>query len=223
MTIDYRGYGKSTGSPSEAGLISDGVAVVDWALNIAKIPPERIILLGQSLGTAVATAVTEHFVIERKIEFKALILIAAFSDIPTLMSTYAIGGFIPILSPLHSSLRGFFAKHIQETWFSANRLANLARQSKNVNVHLIHSKDDSHIPWTHSNTLFHAAANATSEKGLTAQQIDKAKFHQDLGDSGHVNQWISVANDGGRKTTRQDIVHHGGKSSLTWKSWRKLT
>ena len=212
LTIDYRGYGLSTGSPNEKGLITDGVTAVQWALDIAHIPPERIVLLGQSLGTAVATAVAEHFFVAEHIEFKGLILIAAFSDIPTLMSTYAIGGIIPILSPLrpYPFLRNFFARRIQETWFTANRLSTLVRRSTSVNLYLIHSKNDFDIPWTHSDMLFYAAANATSEHGLTSKQIDAAKTHRDLGDSGHINTWTMVGKDHGRKLIRQEIVHHGG-------------
>ncbi|KAL9073297.1 MAG: hypothetical protein Q9157_004792 [Trypethelium eluteriae] len=61
LTLDYRGFGVSTGSPTESGLISDGVELVNWAIHFARIPPERIVILGQSLGTAVATAVVHHF------------------------------------------------------------------------------------------------------------------------------------------------------------------
>ncbi|KAI6907468.1 alpha/beta-hydrolase [Hortaea werneckii] len=57
LTVDYRGFGHSTGSPTEQGLVIDGIALVEWVLNIAEIPPERIVIVGQSLGTAVASAV----------------------------------------------------------------------------------------------------------------------------------------------------------------------
>ncbi|RMX80031.1 hypothetical protein D0869_07866 [Hortaea werneckii] len=57
LTVDYRGFGHSTGSPTEQGLVIDGIALVEWVLNVAKIPPERIVIVGQSLGTAVASAV----------------------------------------------------------------------------------------------------------------------------------------------------------------------
>ena len=43
-------------------MIADGVALVNWVLEVAKIPPERIVILGQSLGTAVASAVALSFV-----------------------------------------------------------------------------------------------------------------------------------------------------------------
>ncbi|KAI7159315.1 alpha/beta-hydrolase [Hortaea werneckii] len=57
LTVDYRGFGHSTGSPTEQGLVIDGIALVEWVLNVAEIPPERIAIVGQSLGTAVASAV----------------------------------------------------------------------------------------------------------------------------------------------------------------------
>lgn len=214
LTVDYRGYGKSTGSPTEAGLITDGISLVKYAIEVARIPPERIVILGQSLGSAVATAVTEHFALENAVEFKSLILCAAFSDVPTLMSTYTIGGLIPILSPLRSYpfLSRFFAERIQETWFTFARLASLVRRSRNVNVHLIHATNDYDIPWSHSDTLFHAAANATSVEGLTLKQMDAVKIKVDLGESGWANLWKTVEEDGGRKIIRQDIVRHGGNS-----------
>ena len=219
MAVDYRGFGYSTGSPDEKGLIIDGIATVKWALDVAKIPPERIVLLGQSLGTAVATAVAEHFVVKEGLEFRGLVLVAGFSDLPTLLMTYAVGGVIPILSPLrpYPRLQQFFAERIQETWFSATRLANLVRKSKNINLRIVHSQNDFEILWTHSDTLFSAAANATStgEQGLTQKQIDSLKVHQDLGESGFSNLWMTVQEDGGRKLIRQDVVRYGGKPMLT--------
>ena len=218
MTVDYRGYGKSTGSPTEAGLVIDGVSLIKYAMEVARIPPERIVIVGQSLGSAVATAVAEHFAVYDAVEFKCLILCAAFSDVPTLMSTYAIAGFIPILSPLrpYPFLSQFFARHIQETWLTFERLANLVRISRNVNVHLIHAKNDYDIPWSHSDTLFHAAANATSAKGLTFKQIEAVKMKNDFGESGRTNIWKTVQEDGGRKYIRQDIVKYGGNFCTTF-------
>src|SRR5271154_2594021 len=42
LTFDYRGFGRSSGTPSESGLILDALAVVHWAMNVAGIPPSRI-------------------------------------------------------------------------------------------------------------------------------------------------------------------------------------
>lgn len=211
ITVDYRGFGYSTGSPNEQGLITDGIALTDWALRQSRLSPDRIVIQGQSLGTAVATAVTEYFAVERAIELRALVLVAAFSDIPTLMSTYALGGLIPVLSPLrpYPMLQRFFASNIQETWFTATRLANLVRKSTGLNLYLIHALNDYDIPWSHSDVLFHVAANATSASAMTTKQINGIKSYQDLGEAGWINTW-TAGQSLGKKVIRQEIVRHGG-------------
>ncbi|KAK5126755.1 hypothetical protein LTR85_009689 [Meristemomyces frigidus] len=146
ITIDYRGFGYSTGSPTEAGLITDGTALVDWALKTANIPPERIVILGQSLGTAVASAVALHFAdpdadlipsesrelrpliaSEDKLQpttFAGVILVAPFSSLPSLMLTYRIGGLLPLLLPLRPfpSIAGILTDKMLDKWLSAERL-----------------------------------------------------------------------------------------------------
>lgn len=54
LALNYRGYGGSTGTPTEAGLLRDAVAAYDFAR--ARYPAKRIVLFGESLGTAVAVA-----------------------------------------------------------------------------------------------------------------------------------------------------------------------
>lgn len=96
LAVDYRGFGKSTGVPSEVGLIHDGAATVNWAINVAKVPASRIVIMGHSLGTAVTSGVAEHFA-SRGVEFAGVILVAGFSSAPTLLSRYTAAGFIPVL------------------------------------------------------------------------------------------------------------------------------
>jgi fermentation-respiration switch protein FrsA (DUF1100 family) len=54
LIFDYRGYGESTGNPSENGLYLDAEAVYVYLLRDRKISPEKIVLYGESLGGAVA-------------------------------------------------------------------------------------------------------------------------------------------------------------------------
>ena len=54
--VDYRGYGRSGGKPSEEGLYFDGLAIYDAARERG-FPSNRIVLLGESLGCAVAAEV----------------------------------------------------------------------------------------------------------------------------------------------------------------------
>lgn len=54
LIIDYRGYGRSQGSPSEQGLYRDATAAWQWLTQVRGTPPEEIVLFGRSLGGAVA-------------------------------------------------------------------------------------------------------------------------------------------------------------------------
>jgi fermentation-respiration switch protein FrsA (DUF1100 family) len=52
VALSYRGYGGSSGSPSEEGLLADAAAA--YAFAAARYPAERIAVFGESLGTGVA-------------------------------------------------------------------------------------------------------------------------------------------------------------------------
>lgn len=70
LAITYRGYPGSTGSPSQKGLISDGLAAFDWLAERT----DHIILHGQSLGSGVAAQIAAR----RKAD--ALVLEVPFSS-----------------------------------------------------------------------------------------------------------------------------------------------
>ncbi len=55
VALSYRGYGGSTGNPSEEGILADARAAYDFAA--ARYPAGRIAVFGESLGTAVAVAI----------------------------------------------------------------------------------------------------------------------------------------------------------------------
>jgi fermentation-respiration switch protein FrsA (DUF1100 family) len=54
LALDYRGYGRSEGSPSESGIYQDADAAYQYLTARQNIPPSTIVSYGQSLGTAVA-------------------------------------------------------------------------------------------------------------------------------------------------------------------------
>lgn len=57
LLVDYRGYGKSQGHPTEKGLYLDGEAAYRYLTEERDIEPDHIIAYGRSLGTAVALQV----------------------------------------------------------------------------------------------------------------------------------------------------------------------
>lgn len=76
MVFDYRGYGKSGGSPSEQGVYKDARAARAWLAQREGIAETDIIMMGQSLGGAVATDLAA------KDGARALILASTFSSLP---------------------------------------------------------------------------------------------------------------------------------------------
>ncbi|KAI1818248.1 alpha/beta-hydrolase [Poronia punctata] len=214
LSIDYRGYGKSTGSPSEAGLIQDGVAAVEWAINVADVPSSRIVVMGQSLGTAVTCGVVEDFAM-RGIEFAGVILIAGFSNVPDLLSSYSGAGFIPVLSPLRRvpSLLRRFQSYIVDKWESANRLSRIVRSTeKRLHLQLIHAKNDLEIPCHESDVLFKSAASAATDQVLEDEMFaswkEKMSIHHDDG------SFTSSVTAGPDITIRQELVPYGGHNAV---------
>ena len=55
FVFDYRGYGNSQGKPSEEGTYLDAHAAYRWLTETRRIPPERIVLFGRSLGGSIAS------------------------------------------------------------------------------------------------------------------------------------------------------------------------
>jgi fermentation-respiration switch protein FrsA (DUF1100 family) len=72
IALSYRGYGGSSGSPTEPGLIADAMAAYDFAA--ARYAPSRIVLWGESLGTGVAVALAAERPVAR------IVLEAPFSS-----------------------------------------------------------------------------------------------------------------------------------------------
>ncbi|HEY2964171.1 MAG TPA: alpha/beta hydrolase [Pyrinomonadaceae bacterium] len=81
LLFDYRGYGVSDETAAdEAGLYLDGEAALSYVVNEKDASPNRIVLYGQSLGTAVATQTATRCMCG------ALILESGFSSASSLAS-----------------------------------------------------------------------------------------------------------------------------------------
>ena len=98
LAIDYRGFGDSTGRPSPDGLAHDARAAWAWLID-AGAAPSDILIVGHSLGTAVAARLGSELGREG-VSCRGLVLLAPFSSIRTLLDTYAILGVVPIGAPL---------------------------------------------------------------------------------------------------------------------------
>ncbi|KAL8815941.1 MAG: hypothetical protein Q9223_004976 [Gallowayella weberi] len=213
LVFDYRGFGHSHGTPSEKGLIMDAISVVEWAMTHAGIPPSRILIFGQSIGTAVALAVSEHFALQSPpVLFAGAVLVAPFADVATLVSTYRIAGTIPIVSPLARLPRIFkyLSTFIHDKWLSKDRIARYIRSNEEngekYRLTLIHAEDDWDIPWHHTKIIFWSAVNATVAHGISYEELDQKKMESkaDLGAAGSVMEWQT-----GNGIIREEILKTG--------------
>jgi len=59
LLLEYRGFGKSTGTPSEVNLYADASTFMQWAQT--NVPHSRLIIYGRSLGSAVASHLATEF------------------------------------------------------------------------------------------------------------------------------------------------------------------
>ncbi|HEX4073140.1 MAG TPA: alpha/beta hydrolase [Planctomycetaceae bacterium] len=93
LGFDYRGYGRSEGSPSETGIFADARAARAWLAHRTGIPESQVVLLGRSLGGAVAIDLAA------KDGARALVVESTFTSAPELA-----GAIVPWL-PLRYLMR----------------------------------------------------------------------------------------------------------------------
>lgn len=132
LIIDYRSYGKSEGSPSEEGLYKDADGAYDFLISEMKIPPERIIIFGKSLGSAVAIDLAS------RVKCAGLIVQSSFTSAKD-MAKYVMP-FFP-------------ARYFMRTNFdSISKISKIT-----VPKLFIHSPADEVIPFEQGKKLFEAA------------------------------------------------------------------
>jgi dipeptidyl aminopeptidase/acylaminoacyl peptidase len=60
LAMNYRGYGESQGDPAEAHMVEDGSTLFDWLAGRGHVDPQRIAIVGRSLGSGVAVQVAKE-------------------------------------------------------------------------------------------------------------------------------------------------------------------
>jgi uncharacterized protein len=129
LLMDYRGYGRSEGSPSEKGLYADADAAYDSVI-AEGYAPHQIILHGESLGTAVAM----ELAVRRGCGGVIL-------ESPLRSAGRIAGGILPFFGPM--LVRGFDTE---------SRIAQLRAP-----LLVVHGNRDEVVPFSHGKAIFEAA------------------------------------------------------------------
>lgn len=77
FAFDYRGFGDSSGTPTEEGLYEDAAAAYAYLSRTQRVPPSRIILAGRSLGSAVAVELAT------RVDSAGLLLFSPIDSVPS--------------------------------------------------------------------------------------------------------------------------------------------
>ena len=143
---DYRGYGNSEGKPTLAGVQDDLNSAMKYLLQRKDIDTERIAILAQSLGGALAIYNVAHSPYREKI--KALISESAFSDYRNLTREKLASFWLswPLQWPL-----SFL---IDNDYSPLNEVSHISP----IPLLIIHGDKDNVVPLAHGRILFDAAA-----------------------------------------------------------------
>ncbi len=132
LAVEYRGYVRSAGLPSEPALIDDSIAFIDRLLKRPEIDTSRIIYQANSLGGGVALGVAQTR------PPRALILESTFTNIPDVVD--------------RSGIPPFLCRH---TFRNDQRIAKVT-----CPILISHGKNDWLIPFKHAQRLQRAAPHA---------------------------------------------------------------
>lgn len=130
--FDYRGYGKSAGTPNEKGTYRDAAAAWEYLTSIRHIPGTAIVLYGESLGCAIALETALHG------PAAGLILESPFT------STVAVAQRLFPQLPVQAIIKNHY-----------DNLAKIALIK--MPLLILHSPDDQTVPFAMGQALFDAA------------------------------------------------------------------
>jgi fermentation-respiration switch protein FrsA (DUF1100 family) len=132
LAVSYRGYGGSTGAPSEQGLYTDARAAMAKAHALG-FADDRLIVFGESLGTGVAVQMATEFVV------RALVLESPYTSIAN--RSQELYPYLPVY------------------WLVRDRFDSLAKiPAIQSPLLVLHGEDDPTIPPAHGRALLAAAS-----------------------------------------------------------------
>lgn len=134
ILFDYRGYGMSSGSPSEKGLYNDIYSVWNYFTNERKIKPNTITLMGNSLGCAISSWLA-YKLCNSNNKPHALIFKSGFMSIHD------------VINDMNLSLLNYIIKN------EFNNALYLKKIKNKIPILLLHSTDDELIKINHAHEL----------------------------------------------------------------------
>ena len=156
--IDYRGYGKSQGKPSEHGIYEDAAAAYDYLLTREDVHPDTICVYGASLGGVAAVDLAA----KRKIA--GLIIDSSFSSAADMAKT------------IHPLIPAFLLRTKMDSIHKIHKIT--------VAKLFIHSQEDQVVPYRLGKKLFDAALPPKDFLEVKGGHNDSHIYSKDIWASG---------------------------------------
>lgn len=155
MMFDYRGYGRSSGRPTETNTYDDAKAAYDWLISEKSAQPSDIIVFGRSLGGAVAVDLASN------VSCGGLIVESSFDS-----ATEMAKGYFPFLP----------------AWLLIKYKYDSISKISNVNCLKLftHSAADDLVPFERGKSLFEAAAEPKDFYEISGRHNERT-YLDDLG------------------------------------------
>jgi fermentation-respiration switch protein FrsA (DUF1100 family) len=136
MLYDYRGYGRSEGTPTLKGIIEDGIAAYDYLIRERGYKPSQIILYGESLGAGTASEIAAAR------PCAGIILQSGFTSLPE-------------ISEQHMPVTKLYPRFMYPTPLLDN-VQRMAMEKRPVLI--IHGHKDQVVPFRHAQQIFERAS-----------------------------------------------------------------
>lgn len=167
LTLDYRGFGRSEGTPSRHGALLDAEAALDWLLRRAASEASPVHLFGQSIGGVIAAVLAAR----RRGELCGVVLDSAFTGYRDIARHHIVR------NPVMLMLAWWYPLLVP----SGLDAIECIDQVSPTPLLILHGRADRIVPWEMSQRLFDAA-NEPKELWLIDDmdhtEVWEARFHE---------------------------------------------
>ncbi|OFX26877.1 MAG: alpha/beta hydrolase [Bacteroidetes bacterium GWA2_31_9b] len=159
--LDFRGYGKSTGTPTHINIANDAQIVFDKIIERDEIKKLPIIIYGASMGTQIASKITR----DNQAKVAALILdgtISSFTDMALLS--------VP------EEQKSTIEQYVTSPYSAKNDI----KEIKNIPKLFIHSKEDKSVPFSQGETVFNNALEPKEMWIYNGEHLESAIIYSEI-------------------------------------------
>lgn len=165
LAVDYRGYGLSSGTPDEQGVLTDAQAVFQYAIQVLHYSEKRILFYGFSMGTVPASWLGQKYP-----NVAGVILQNAFTNLFEVAKANQMTTCTSLIGTLESTVSTLFCPLTYAQYLYCPVL-------------IVHSKQDELCPYQHGDTIYRKIPHSRKKFISLPGSHSNFDFSQDFRDS----------------------------------------